>query len=86
MPYFATVFTKNEIRSQPVTQIPWNTIVEVMRLTSSKEETLWYVNQIKNNTTMIFLPSFKDNFSCRQNVDNLLNKDKRTDFVSIQFN
>ncbi len=39
-------FTENEISAQDVHQIPWSTIIELMRLSSSKEEALWYVKQI----------------------------------------
>lgn len=48
MARFASYFSESEIRSQPVTQIPWSTIIELMRL-SSKEEALWYVGQITKN-------------------------------------
>lgn len=43
---FASYFNENEISAQAVHQIAWSTIVELMRLSSSKEEALWYVNQI----------------------------------------
>lgn len=49
MSRFAGLFTENEIRAQPVHQIPWSTIVEIMRLSSSKEEMMWYINQTYNN-------------------------------------
>jgi len=49
MARFASYFSENEISAQAVHQIPWSTIVELMRLSSSKEEALWYVDQtIKN--------------------------------------
>ena len=42
---FVHFFSKNEIRSQPVTQIPWNTLSRVIiQKSSSKEEALWYIN------------------------------------------
>jgi len=46
MSRFASYFSENEISAQAVHQIPWSTIVELMRLSSSKEESLWYVGQI----------------------------------------
>ncbi len=49
MARFANYFNENEIRSQPVTQIPWSTIIELMRLSSSKEEALW-VNSLDSHT------------------------------------
>ena len=43
-------FTVDEIRSQPVTQIPWGTLTTVI-LAKSKthEEMLWYINQTHKN-------------------------------------
>lgn len=49
MSYFATVFTKNEIGSQPVTQIPWGTLYGIISKSSSKEEMIWYVKQTYKN-------------------------------------
>ena len=49
MARFASYFRENEISAQAVHQIPWSTIIEVMRLSSSKEEALWYANQINQN-------------------------------------
>ena len=46
---FASIFTENEIWSQPVTKIPWGTIVEIIFKSSSKEEMLWYINQTYEN-------------------------------------
>ena len=40
---------KEEIREQPVTQIPWGTIIKIMNKSSSKEEMLWYINQTHKN-------------------------------------
>ena len=45
MSRFASVFSDNEIMSQPATKIPWMTIIEIMSKSSSKEEMLWYINQ-----------------------------------------
>ena len=46
---FASIFTENEIWSQPVTKIPWGTMVEIIFKSSSKEEMLWYINQAYEN-------------------------------------
>jgi hypothetical protein len=49
MARFVSYFSENEISAQVVHQIPWSTIIELMRLFSSKEEALCYVNQITKN-------------------------------------
>jgi predicted nuclease of restriction endonuclease-like (RecB) superfamily len=49
MARFASYFSENEISAQAVHRIPWSTIIELMRLSSSKEEALWYANQINRN-------------------------------------
>ena len=49
MARFASYFSESEISAQAVHQIPWSTIIELMRLSSSKEEALWYVGQIVKN-------------------------------------
>ena len=49
MARFASYFNENEISAQAVHQIPWSAIIELMRLSSSKEEVLWYVKQIIKN-------------------------------------
>ena len=49
MARFASYFSENEISAQAVHQIPWSTIIELMRLSSSKEEAIWYVKQIIKN-------------------------------------
>ena len=46
---FESRFSENEIREQPVTQIPWGTIIKIMNKSSSKEEMLWYINQTYKN-------------------------------------
>ena len=45
MSQFANIFTEKEIREQPVPQIPWGTIIKIMKKSSSKEEMLWYINK-----------------------------------------
>ena len=50
MSQFANCFFENEIRSQPVTQIPWGTLSRIIiPKSSSKEEALWYINQTSKN-------------------------------------
>ena len=46
MSHFAGEFSLDEIGSQPVTQIPWSTLVTViMPKSKSHEEMLWYINK-----------------------------------------
>ena len=49
MSQFANSFDNNEIISQPVREIPWGTIMEIISKSSSKEEMLWYINQTYKN-------------------------------------
>ena len=50
MSQFAKLFSKNEIRLQPVTQIPWSTLATVIIPKSkSHEEMSWYINQTHKN-------------------------------------
>ena len=49
MSRLAALLDKNEISAHPVHQIPWSTITEIMRLSSSKEEMLWYIDQTHKN-------------------------------------
>lgn len=49
MSQFARLFTDDEIGSQVGAQIPWRTIIEIMSMSSSKEEMLWYMNQTYKN-------------------------------------
>ena len=49
MSLFASIFTENEIWSQPVTKIPWGTIIQIITKSSSKEEMFWYINQTHEN-------------------------------------
>ena len=49
MSRFAAVFAKNEIGSQPVTQIPWGTLYGIIAKSSSKEEMIWYISQTYKN-------------------------------------
>ena len=50
MSRFAFDFTEDEIRSQPVTQIPWSTLMTVIFAKSkTHEEMLWYINSTHKN-------------------------------------
>ena len=50
MGQFAKEFSFNEIRLQPVTQIPWSTLVTVIiPKSSTHEEMLWYINETHKN-------------------------------------
>lgn len=50
MSQFAKEFSENEIRLQPVTQIPWGTLITVILPKSkSHEEMLWYIEQTYKN-------------------------------------
>ena len=44
MSQFAFVFTLEEIRAQPVPQIPWGSIITIMQKSKSHEEMLYYIN------------------------------------------
>ena len=48
MSRFANEFTMNEIVSQPATQIPWFTLIEIMTKSKHHDEMLWYINKIRN--------------------------------------
>ena len=45
MSQFSEEFTKDEIMGQPVPQIPWSTIIKIMKKSKSHEEMIWYINQ-----------------------------------------
>ncbi len=50
MSRFSVEFSLDEIRSQPVTQIPWSTLTTViMSKSKTHEEMLWYINQVHKN-------------------------------------
>ncbi len=50
MSQFANEFSIDEIRLQPVTQIPWGTLITViMPKSKSHKEMLWYINQTHKN-------------------------------------
>ena len=44
MAQFANEFKLDEIRAQPVPQIPWGTLIVIMRKSKSHEEMLFYIN------------------------------------------
>ena len=45
MSQFASCFNEKEIMEQPVPQIPWGTILTLMKKSKSHEEMLWYINE-----------------------------------------
>ena len=49
MSRFANIFTFKEISQQLVGQIPWGSIIEIMKKSSKHEEMLWYINQTYQN-------------------------------------
>ncbi len=49
MALIANEFTLDEIRSQPATQIPWYTLVEIVYKSKSHKEMLWYINSTYKN-------------------------------------
>ena len=49
MSQFAKTFSEIEIGSQPVREIPWGTIMQIISKSSSKEEMLWYIDQTHKN-------------------------------------
>lgn len=52
MSLIAKTFSYNEISSQPVSQIPWATLLTLIHKTSTHKELLWYAHY-----------TFKNNFS-----------------------
>ena len=50
MSQFAKLFSENEIKLQPVTQIPWsNHATVIISKSKSHEEMSWYINQTHKN-------------------------------------
>ena len=45
MAQFASKFTYNEISQQPVGQIPWSAIIQIMSKSKTRDEMLWYINE-----------------------------------------
>ena len=41
----ASTFTIDEIRQQPVAQIPWGTIIQIISKSKTHAEMLWYINE-----------------------------------------
>ena len=46
---FAKEFTIDEIREHPVPQIPWGTIIEIIKKSKTHDEMLWYIKQTYKN-------------------------------------
>ncbi|MBE6136620.1 MAG: DUF1016 domain-containing protein [Erysipelotrichaceae bacterium] len=89
---FASRFNEDEIREQPVTQIPWGTIIKIMNKSSSKEEMLWYINQTHKNrwSRRIVLEQFEKkayerNIICPQTSDNEYVKEIAKDSLAFTF-
>ena len=78
MSHFATIFTKNEIGSQPVTQIPWGTLNGIIAKSSSKEEMLWYISQTYKNrwSRSVVFKQFELQAYQRQVVSPLISDEK----------
>lgn len=92
MSKFATIFTQEEIVSQPVTQIPWGTLIGIMFKSSSKEEMLWYINQTYKNrwSRRIVLEQFEKkayerNIISPQTSDNEYVKEIAKDSLAFTF-
>jgi len=49
MSQFAKEFNGEEIRQQPVAQIPWGTIIVIMQKSKTHEEMLYYINETHKN-------------------------------------
>ncbi len=49
MAQFSKEITYDEIRAQPVPQIPWSTIITILQKSNSHDEMLWYINQTHKN-------------------------------------
>ena len=45
MSMFADEFKEKDIMEQPVPQIPWGTILIIIKKAKSHEEMLWYINE-----------------------------------------
>ena len=49
MSQFATAISIEEFRAQPVPQIGWGSIIQIMAKAKSHDEMLWYINQAYKN-------------------------------------
>ena len=49
MSQFSNNFSTYEIGQQPVSQIPWGTIVKIMQKSNTHDEMLWYINATYQN-------------------------------------
>ena len=48
-------FTIEEFRGQPVPQIPWSTIIKIIKKSKSHEEMLWYINETNGGKNERFI-------------------------------
>ena len=49
MSQFANSFSLDEFTKQPVSEIPWGTIITIMQKSNSHEELLYYINETHKN-------------------------------------
>ena len=49
MSQFANSFTPDEFTKQPVSEIPWGTIIQIMQKSKSHQEMLYYINETHKN-------------------------------------
>ena len=50
MSQFANEFTLEEIREQVVPQIPWGTLIEIMKKSKEHNEIMWYIQKTYENS------------------------------------
>ncbi|MBP5216696.1 MAG: DUF1016 family protein [Bacilli bacterium] len=92
MSRFAGLFTKEEILSQAVTQIPWSSLLTIIYKSSSKEEMLWYIRETQENkwsrsrlTQQIELKAYQRGKSQAQSTENELVKEIAKDTLALDF-
>ena len=76
MARFSSLFNEEEIRAQLVPQIPWGSIILIMRMANTKEEMLWYFNETVKNTwsRANLLKQFKNQAYQRHRIEPLTNE------------
>ena len=76
MSRFSSLFNEEEIRAQVVPQIPWGSIILIMRMSDTKEEMLWYFNETVKNTwsRANILTQFKNQAYQRHQIKPLTNE------------
>ena len=58
----AKEFSTTEFAQQPVAQIPWNTLIEILYKSKSHEEMLWYINKKQAKVIIKFINTYIDTF------------------------